>query len=84
VLAELIVRSAEPMNKDKDDIDMLPNYDFSNGEQGKYSNMALKSSHVVLLDSDIANVFPTSEAVNEALRGLIAVATPEADLTQRP
>jgi hypothetical protein len=84
VLAELIVRSAEPMNKDKDDSDMLPNYDFSNGEQGKYSQMALKSSHVVLLDSDVVNVFPTSEAVNEALRGLIPVSSREADRTQRP
>jgi len=44
-------------------------YDFSKGVRGKYAKrLATEGSNVVVLDSDIAKAFPTSEAVNDALR----------------
>ena len=46
---------------------MKGNYDFSKGVRGKYA----KGTNVVVLDSEIAKQFPTSEAVNKALRKVI-------------
>ena len=48
---------------------MRPEYDFSGGVRGKYLPRA-KGAHVVVLDRDMAKVFPTSKAVNDALRVL--------------
>ncbi|MBZ0112367.1 MAG: hypothetical protein K8J08_07910 [Thermoanaerobaculia bacterium] len=52
-------------------------YDLSalkNGERGRYYKRAIQGTNLVLLDPDVANAFPTSEAVNEALRLLVSVA----------
>ena len=52
-------------------------YDLSalkNGERGRYYERAIQGTNLVLLDPDIASAFPTSEAVNEALRLLVNVA----------
>jgi hypothetical protein len=46
------------------------NYDFSAGVRGKYIPRLAKGANVVILDRDVAKVFPTSKAVNEALRVL--------------
>jgi hypothetical protein len=55
----------------KPDIDeMRPEYDFSGGVRGKYLPRLAKGTDVVLLDRDVAKVFPTSKAVNDALRVL--------------
>jgi hypothetical protein len=44
-------------------------YDFSKGVRGKYAKrLAVEGSNVVVLDADVAKAFPTSEAVNDALR----------------
>ena len=42
--------------------------------RGKYQRRAAAGSNVVLLDADVAEVFPTAEAVNDALRLLLTVA----------
>ncbi len=52
--------------------EMLPEYDFSGGERGKYAERYARSVNIVLLDPDVAEVFPDSDAVNRALRGLAA------------
>ena len=52
--------------------DMRPEYDFSGGIRGKYLPRLAKGANVVVLDRDIAKVFPTSKAVNDALRVLAA------------
>jgi hypothetical protein len=49
---------------------MRPEYDFSGGVRGKYLSRLAKGDNVVVLDRDIAKVFPTSKAVNDALRVL--------------
>lgn len=43
-------------------------------ERGKFYKEAVKGISVVLLDRDVAKAFPTSEAVNGALRGLLDLA----------
>ncbi len=43
-------------------------YDFSGGVRGKY---AKRFPAVIVLDPDVAKVFPTSERVNRALRVLM-------------
>ena len=48
--------------------------DFSKGVRGKYYERAMEGSNVVLLDPDVLETFPDSEAVNTALRSLREVA----------
>ncbi len=49
-------------------------YDFSKGVRGKYARLYAKGTNVVVLDPDVAKVFPSSEAVNDALRALAEIA----------
>ena len=51
--------------------DMLPEYDFSKGARGKYAKRYAGGANVVVLSPDVAKAFPTSEAVNKALRTLV-------------
>jgi hypothetical protein len=46
----------------------LREYDFSKGVRGKYVKRLARGSNVVLLDPDVSAAFPTSAAVNKALR----------------
>ena len=50
---------------------MLPEYDFSAGVRGKYAANYANGTNIVVLDPDIAEVFPDSKSVNEALRVLV-------------
>jgi hypothetical protein len=54
--------------------DMLPEYDFSNGERGKYAKHYADGANVVMLSPDVAEAFPNAEAVNNALRALMNIA----------
>jgi hypothetical protein len=58
---------------DERDPEMLEEYDFSDGVRGKYVGRFPHSSHVVVLDPDVAQVFSDSESVNRALRALIGI-----------
>jgi len=57
---------------DKDE--MRSEYDLRGGVRGKYYKEYMKGTNVVLLDPDVAAVFPDSESVNQALRVLIKAA----------
>lgn len=48
--------------------------DLGKGVRGKYLQQFQESSNVVVLDDDVAEAFPNSQAVNEALRGLLRLA----------
>jgi hypothetical protein len=48
--------------------------DFKKLERGRYYARVKASSNVVVLDPDVASVFPNSEAVNKALHSLLEVA----------
>lgn len=57
--------------------DLRPEYDFSqlkNRVRGKYAERYKSGTNLVLLAPDVAQAFPDSDAVNEALRLLIRVA----------
>lgn len=49
----------------------VPDIDFSGGVRGKYAARYAESTNIVVLSPDVAEVFPNSEAVNEALRTLV-------------
>ena len=57
--------------------EMRPEYDFSEGTQGKHYQSYNEGTNVVLLDPDIAEVFKDSDAVNHALRMLMELAGSE-------
>ena len=60
------------MSNDKDTLrDEYPEDLIKSGVRGKYAKKYADGTNDVLLDSDVAKVFPTSESVNKALRSLI-------------
>lgn len=76
------------MKKDKTPAsdDLRPEYrreDLGKGVRGKHFVDYQKGSNLVLLNPDIAKAFPTSEAVNEALRGLLQLTEQTRKLTRR-
>jgi len=52
---------------------MCPEYDFSKGVRGVTAARYREGTNIVVLDPSVMDVFPTSEAVNEALRALAPV-----------
>jgi hypothetical protein len=60
------------MSKEKNkEVEMLDEYDFSQGIVGKYAKQNSEGTNIVVLDADVAKVFPDSAAVNQALRQII-------------
>ena len=57
-----------------DNDEMRPEYDFSAGVRGKHYQAYRAGTNVVLLEPDIAAVFPDSASVNQALRLLVRLA----------
>ncbi|MCP3997893.1 MAG: hypothetical protein GY722_22960 [bacterium] len=55
------------------DLEMRPEYDFSQGIRGKYAQRYAEGTNVVVLDADVARVFPDAQAVNRALRALAEI-----------
>jgi hypothetical protein len=54
--------------------DMRPEYDFASmkgGVRGKYAKRFREGTNIVLLDPAVVEAFPTEDAVNEALRGVL-------------
>ena len=47
-------------------------FDYSKAKPNRFANRFSEEAIVVVLDPDVAAVFTTSEAANQALRGLIA------------
>ena len=65
--------------------DLRSEYDFSKmqgGVRGKYVERYRTGTNVVLLDPDVAQAFPTSGAVNEALRLLMQIAQRQKQITE--
>jgi hypothetical protein len=62
---------SEEVNKEA--VEMLDEYDFSHGVVGKYAKQYGEGTNIVLLDPDVARVFPDSEAVNQALRAIAQI-----------
>jgi len=74
------------MRRVKESDELRPEYrreDLGQGVRGKYFGAYQKGTNLVLLSPDVAKVFPTEEAVNEALRSLINVAKKSTGLMRR-
>ena len=72
-------------NKRKDDL--RPEYDFSSlkgGVRGKYYRRFQAGTNIVRLEPDLARVFPTDEAVNEALRTVVRASRASRRSTRLP
>jgi hypothetical protein len=54
--------------------EMKTEYDFSGGIRGKYVDRYRRGTNVVLVDPELAEAFPDSKSVNDALRALVAIA----------
>jgi len=61
---------------------MAAEYDFSKSVRGATTKRHAAGSNIVVLDPDVAAVFPDAAAVNEALRLLTRLA--EATSSRRP
>ena len=53
--------------------EMRAEYDFSRGVRGKYARRFAQGTNLVRLESDVARIFPNSEAVNKSLRVLARI-----------
>jgi len=74
------------MRKVKAPDELRPEYkreDLGVGVRGKYFEEYCKGTNLVLLSPDVAKVFSTEEAVNEALRSLISLAEKSTGRTSR-
>ena len=62
-------------SKGENTADLRAEYDLrkllAGGVQGKYADRYKEGTNLVLLDHDVAEAFPTDEAVNDALRLVI-------------
>jgi len=54
---------------------MLPEYDFSKAVRGQTYRRYAEGTNIVVIDPDLAKVFPNSVAVNDALRVLARLNT---------
>ena len=53
---------------------MRKEYDFRDAVIGKYARRYAEGTNMVLLDPDVADMFPDSKSVNDALRSLMRIA----------
>ncbi|MFN8489572.1 MAG: hypothetical protein U0350_18455 [Caldilineaceae bacterium] len=60
------------MNNEDDELQAHYAFDYSKAKPNRFAERLTQESVMVVLDPDVAAVFPTSEAVNEALRVLAA------------
>jgi len=74
----------EKETKNSSDPDVLEEYNFAEGMRGKYAQQYAAGSNVVLLDPDVAEVFPDSASANHALRALIDIIRQHSSETYSP
>jgi len=63
----------KPQVTDDERDTIRPEYDFSKGVRGVTAQRYREGTNVFVLDPSLLDVFPDSEAVNEALRALAPV-----------
>ena len=52
---------------------MQAEYDFSSGVRGKHAGSYAQGTNIVVLEPDVAKVFPAAESVNRSLRALAGI-----------
>jgi len=61
------------MKRMRKDPEMLEGYDFSKGIRGKYAKRYVEGTNVVVIEPDVAKIFPDHDSVNQALRSLAEI-----------
>ncbi|MCL5801949.1 MAG: hypothetical protein M1283_05460 [Gammaproteobacteria bacterium] len=75
----------KPKTHPSDDLRSEYQFDYSKAIRGKYYKRILKEgANVVMLEPDVAKAFPSSEAVNDALRIVLKAGHAARSLTPRP
>ncbi len=54
-----------------EDAEIRPEYDFSNARKNPYAERFKMGTNLVLIEPELYAVFPSSEAVNDALRLIV-------------
>lgn len=67
---------AKTGNRTIDEDTMRSEYDFSKAVRGVTAARYAEGTNVVLLDRDVAEIFPNARAVNEALRTFARLTKP--------
>src|SRR5713226_2771201 len=67
----------------RDGLPMRAEYDFSKGVRGKYKRRFKQGTNIVVLEHEIAEVFPDSAAVNDALKALVQIVNRKVETKQR-
>ena len=57
----------------RNDDEMRNRYDFTGGVRGKYARRYAEGTNVVVLDPDVARLFPNREVVNDTLRAVAQI-----------
>jgi hypothetical protein len=70
-------RKAVPARSRAATAESAPEYDFRGAAKNPYAARYRSNAVVVTLDPDVAAAFPTTAAVNEALRALVRRQTDE-------
>ena len=55
----------------RSNVGMRAEYDFSGGVRGKYVDRYRHGTNVVVIDPELAEAFPDSKSVNDALRAFL-------------
>ncbi len=61
-------------NSEADEVNEHYDFDYSKAKPNRFAARLAQEQLMVVLDPDMAAIFPTSEAVNEALRVLASAA----------
>ena len=69
-------------SNNENDLEMLDEYDFSEGVRGKYAGRFAQGVNVIVLDPDVAEVFPDSESVNQSRRALAGIIQHQSEKAQ--
>jgi hypothetical protein len=72
--------------KTEEEDDLRPEYDLSKlkgGVRGKYAQRYKEGTNLVLLEPEVAEVFPDDESVNRALRLLMEISEKQLSQTRR-
>ncbi|MBD2680383.1 MULTISPECIES: hypothetical protein [Nostoc] len=65
-------QASESPNNTNDDLLGEYNFDYCKALPNSFASQGKKAPLIVTLDADVAEVFKTSEAVNNALRALLS------------
>ena len=65
---DINMKNSKNRSSREDEDTMRPEYDFSKAVRGVTAARYAQGTNVVLLDPDVAEIFPDTRAVNEALR----------------